>query len=132
MAGDRSGREFERGAGQVTRYFLIRQPPDTDARIMNNDTGAIGALQHHEMAEVPVQDRRRLEKGELVELEPKRTRGKAEPLGDLHDVLELRALERDGVAPSQLAKVECVAMKAADHREAGETAFGGFGLQDHR
>ena len=69
---------------------------------------------------------------ELVELEPQRPRGEADPVGDADQVLQRRALEREAEAAAQRGRVGVLAVVARDHREAGEAAFGGLGLQHHR
>ena len=125
------GHQLKRHAGEMPRHDGEREAAHAHGRVVDDDAVAAGLLEHDEVVEVPVQDARRLQHPQLLQLETHRTRGKPDPVGHADQVLEIDALERDRKAPAQLGQLRRIAVVAGNHREAGKTAFGGLGLQAH-
>jgi hypothetical protein len=79
-----------------------------------------------------MEDGGELELGQLVDFEAQRARRQVELGRDLHQRIERRALDRAGIDAAQARKIDAVAVMRRDHGQAGEAAFGGFGLQHGR
>ncbi len=121
--------QLERDAGEMAAELGERDLPAAHGGIEDRGVARVGAFQHDEMIEVPVQDRGLLQLVELVDLEPHRARRQLEIGGDPHQMLERRALDRGRVALAQPGQVDPMAVMAGDHRQRGEAAFGGLRLQ---
>ena len=89
----------------------------------------VGAFEHDEMIEVPVEDGRLLQLVEFVDLEPYCARRQLELGGDPHQMLERHPLDRGREALAQSRQGDAMAVMVGDHRQRGEAAFGGLGLE---
>ena len=124
-----SRRDLERHASEMVGDFARLQPPLTECRILNdNPTVACHAFEHHEMAHVPVQDRRQPQSRKTFGLEAQWPPHESDPLRRLDDADEGHALQRNRIAAAQAGKIGPLAVVRRNHRETGETAFGRFGL----
>jgi hypothetical protein len=68
----------------------------------------------------------------VARLQPQSAPDHAEALRHVQHGLERRPLERDRELAAQRVEVNLMAVIRGDHGQAGETALGGFGLQDDR
>ena len=87
-------------------------------------------LQHHEVVQIPVQNAGPLQLRKLVQLQPQRTAAEVECAGVGYQLLQCRALERDGKAAAQTVQVQMQPVRRAHHGQASQGAFAGFGLED--
>ncbi|HSN97266.1 MAG TPA: hypothetical protein VLS89_03175 [Candidatus Nanopelagicales bacterium] len=106
--------------------------PNASGRVVNHEAPPTDALEYDEMVQIPVQDARRYELWELVQLEPQRAGRQAERVCGTHEILEGRALLRHAEAAAQLYQTHTAPVIPDDHREAGEAALRSLGLQHHR
>ncbi|MNI82132.1 hypothetical protein D3C73_1388110 [compost metagenome] len=90
----------------------------------------VDPAQNDEVIETPVQDGRRLEQRELVQLAPDRPRRKSQDVGDRYEALQAASTQRNRKAAAQLRQRFPAAMSRRHHREAGQAAFRRLGLQD--
>ncbi len=124
--------EFQGYPGEAPRDFLQAQPALAVGGVVEHRAAPVDRLEHDEVVEVPVQHAGQLELAEVAEVELHRAGAQAEAVGGLDQLLEGDALERYGEAPAQFHQAGVVAVVAGDHRQAGQAAFGGFGLQHQR
>ena len=99
---------------------------------MNRDPLARNRLEHDEMVQIPVHDRRQGQPAQIVQLKAKRPAGQMHLVGDLDQTPERHALQRHRVAAPQRVQVNAMAMVGGDHGQTGEAALGRFRLQDLR
>ena len=123
---------IERDPGERARDLGERELANALGRIVARHSLAAYFAQHDEVIEVPVQHAGQAQLREVIEIELERAGAEFEALGDLDHAPETVALERERKAAAQRGEVDMMAVEAGDYREAGEVAFGRFGLQDHR
>ncbi len=125
-------RQLQHHAGEVARHLLQLQPPQAVRRVVDRRHAAAHADQHHEVVHVPVQDAGELQLRQVLDLGAQRARMQLHALGHAHQVEQVHALQRQRKALAQRRQVGAVAVRRGHHRQAGQAAFGAFGLQDHR
>src|SRR3954451_8559362 len=69
---------------------------------------------------------------DVLKLDLDRPRAQVELIGDCDQMRERRSFQRYRMPAPQRRQIYAVAMEARDHREASQTAFSRFRLQDHR
>jgi hypothetical protein len=99
---------------------------------MDHQTAARRGFQDHEMVHVPVQDRRHAQLAEMRQLNAQRAACQLQMAGGLDERSEGHALQRHGVTPPQCVEIDAVPEIGGDHREAGDAALSGLGLQHYR
>ena len=125
-------RQLECDAREMPRHRGHRQAAHPDRRVVNHDPVARDLGEHDEVVQIPMQDARRAQLAQFVQLQAQRARREPEPLGHADQVLQAGALQRDRQAPPQLGDLAGLAVVADDHRQACDAAFGSLGLHDHR
>ena len=91
----RSGRQLQGHAGEVVGHFGQRHLPLAKGRVEHRGLVLADLGQHHEMVEIPVQDARQLELAQILHVQPQRTGGEPQLLGDADQVVQPRTLERE-------------------------------------
>src|SRR3954451_15876196 len=69
---------------------------------------------------------------DVLKLDLDRPRAQVELIGECDQMRERRSFQRYRMPAPQRRQIYAVAMEARDHREASQTAFSRFRLQDHR
>src|SRR3569623_2105700 len=126
------GRALHRHAREVTRELRVRQAAAPARRIVAHCARFAQIDEHHEVLHVPMQDRGADPPRERSDLEPPRPRREMQLPGALHQLREARAFRGDRVAAAQRREIDCMAVKACDHRDTGKAALRRLGLQDLR
>src|SRR5437868_6169567 len=67
---------------------------------------------------------------QILQPEPQWSGLKPQRLGNLHQLRQRRALQRNGVLGTQALQIRVVAVVASDHREGGQATFSSFGLEN--
>ena len=116
----------------MARELAQAQATPTLGGVMQQCVLTFQADQQHEMVEVPVQDGRQLQPGQLLGLGPQAPAGQAQLGAHAHQIGHGRAFQREREALAQARQIVMGAQAAGGHGQAGQAAFGGFRLQDHR
>jgi len=124
------GGKLEGDPGEVRGHLRRREMHPAPGRVEHGEAPAPDALEHDEVVQVPVQDRRQRDAAEPFGLEPQRAAAEIELPGDVHQVAQPRPLERKAEALAHGVEVDPVAMMPRDHRQAGQPALGCLALQD--
>jgi hypothetical protein len=127
-----AGAELQHDAGEVPRHLVHRHHAHAARRIVDHRLAVAQAGQHDEVVQVPVQHARQLQLRQVLELGAQRSRIEPQLAGDARQVEHRRALQRQRETLAQRRQVGVQAVVTRDHGEAGEAAFGGFSLQQHR
>ena len=125
-------RQLERDAGEVARQLPQRHRTASARGVVNHRPVTAQPGQNHEVVEIPMQHRRKAELVDIRQFQLERAGTEVEALGDLDQMRERGALQRNRKAIAQACKIAPMAMKGRHHREARQAAFGGFGLQNDR
>lgn len=124
--------QFKRNPGEVLGDFLQRHPGGPAIGVMDQRPEALRTafdpLQHHVVVHVPVQHRRGMEVGQLLQRQFDRTRCQADPVGKPDQGLECRSTQAWREAAAHRAYVDIEAVEIGDHRQRGKPAFGNLGL----
>ncbi len=112
--------------------FAKRQIQQAFGRIVYRRHAALDLSQHHEVVEIPMQNRRQAQLAQLGQIQLDRTRGQMQLVGDTDHMVQSRAFQRHRKLAAQAGDVEPVAVVGCHHRQTGQPAFGGFGLQNQR
>ena len=126
------GRELEGDAGEVLRHLVERHRRTATDRIVDDHRAPVHLGHHHEVVQIPMEDRRQAELAEQVQIQPQWASGQVEALGKLDQVGERRALQRNRVLSSQGDEVGLVSEVAGDHGKARQAALGRLGLEHER
>ena len=124
--------QLDGDAGEMAVEFLEWVLSDPHGRIMDNHVTAAAFLQHDEMVEIPMQNRRSVQPFDIFEfefqragLEPRRCRRPCQ--------MFQRGAEGGQIAAfADRTDVGDASEMADDHRQAGQAAFVGLGLENHR
>ena len=81
------------------------------------------------MVHVPMQDRRQTELAQMGEFDAQRPACQLQMTRRLDQAPEGHTLQRHRVPPPQRVQIDAVPEIRRDHRQAGQPAFGGLGLQ---
>jgi hypothetical protein len=125
----RGGRQFQRDAGEVARHLLQRQLALTPRRIGDPGMTAGQAAQDDVVIQGPVQDGGALKLFQLVQIAAQGTSGEPQRVCNGDEGLEAGPAEGDREAAAEFGQGLPVTVCGGDHGDAGEAAFGGFGLQ---
>ena len=117
-------------AGEVVGDFGKRQPALADSRIKDRDLRLADLGQHDEMVQVPVQDARQFQLAQILHVQPQRPGRESQLLGDLDQVAELGALERQREPAAHLRQADAHPVRIGHHGQGSEAALGGLGLND--
>src|SRR5262249_48839333 len=90
--------EQEDDAGELLAEFVDRDEPPAERRVHDVDAATRQALEDGQVTEAPVQDRRRLQDGEIVHFEANATPAQTERACDLEE-----AQRRQTIAPGSLS-----------------------------
>lgn len=82
------------------------------------------------MVQVPVQDARHLQLGQLSQFHAQGAAAEVEGAGVRSQLLKRGTLQGDRETTTQVGQVQLQAMRAGDHGERSQGAFAGFGLED--
>ena len=126
------GRQLQGDASEVVRHAGEREVANADGRIVDDDVSTTHTLEDDEVVQVPMDDAWRLEERELIQLEPHRTRGHAQLIGDLHDICQRRTHERKPEPATKIREFRGRPVEACHHADTREAAFRGLGLEHHR
>jgi hypothetical protein len=99
---------------------------------MNHDPSSRDRLQNHEMAHVPVHDRRQVQLLEVVKFEAHRSAGELHLARHLNHGSECDAFQRYRMATPKRVQIYTMPVIRANHGQASESAFSLFGLADNR
>ena len=121
---------FQRHASEVFGKFRERECFFTHRGVGDNGLAGRQILEHHEVVEIPVQDGWQAQLRQMLHVQSQGARGEAQARRHLHELRQRRALEREGKPAAHGRQVGAVAVVHRDHRQARQTALGGFRLQD--
>lgn len=82
------------------------------------------------MVEIPMQNGGQSQLGQFLQFHANRPGREVQRFGVAHQDGNRCAFQRNRESTAQLGQINVQAMRCADHREAGQPAFGGFGLED--
>nr|GEU28405.1 hypothetical protein [Tanacetum cinerariifolium] len=122
--------QLERDARKGLRHLGHGDLAHAERRVVHHDGLGSDLLEHDKVVEVPVQDARQAQFGQVVQFQLEGARLECQLARDAHHVRQLGALERDGKLAPQGSHIGPVAVVGADHPEAGQPAFRRLGLQD--
>ena len=124
--------QLQGDAGERPPEFVHADLALAARRVVDHDAAWRDLLQHHEVVHVPVQHAGQAQLRQILDIEPQRPACEAQPVGHGNQLAEGRAVLRDGVLAPQRRQVHAVAVVGGHHRETGQAALGGLGLQDDR
>ena len=125
-------RQLQGYAGKVLADLGIGIMPRASGGILDIDAMPGYASQDNEVIHVPMQDRRRLQLPQMLDAQTQRPRREIQFRGHRHDVAQGCAANGYRMPPPQCGQIHVPSMISGDHREARQSALGGFGLADIR
>jgi hypothetical protein len=125
-------RQLDRDAGEALAELGDRDVARAGRGIDDADAALHQLVEHHEVVELPVQDRRGLQQLDLRDVDLDAAAGEAVALGGVEDRLRRHAVAADAHRFTALGELHLAAVIAHDHAERGGAAIGPLELLDER
>ena len=127
-----TGFEGEHDAGEGLLELVHGDAPRPLGGVVQQRVAVLEALEDHVVAEVPVDDHRQRQIGQLLRLLAEALRRQAETSCGLQQIAGLAAVARHAAARAQQLERLPAAVVGEDHGERSRAAFDGLHLQDRR
>ena len=114
----------------MARNFCQGQLAQAHGWVEDGDAAPPYRLEHHKMVQVPMQYSGALQLRQLVQLQPHRAAAELQGSCIADDLLQIAALERQRKTATKVGHIQIQTMRLGNHRQAGQAAFAGFGLED--